>query len=195
MKPSPSLIERLRRHPFTGIKSTPLAEAADFSELYESTYPSVYRYIYGLTGGPAQEAEDLCIETYLRAWKNRRQYHGETQDAIAWLIRIARNLVVDTYRYEMSRNDHLANELDDDALADDTPTPEEHWIKREEREMVLDMLQTLSPQARETLVLRYILGWKVNEIAAYFEMLENTVSVNIHRSLERLKKNWPLEKD
>lgn len=98
MKPNPFL-ERLRRNPLIELKTPPFVGAEDFSDLYESTYPAIYRYIFGLTGGPVEEVEDLCIETYLKAWINRRQYHGEPQNAVGWLIRIARNLVVDAYRY------------------------------------------------------------------------------------------------
>lgn len=192
---SSHIIERLRRKPPIDKKTSPLVNAADFCVLYESTYTSIYRYIYGLTGGPAQEAEDLSVDTYLRAWKNRHQYHGEAQGAIAWLICIARNLVIDAYRSEKIRNHNRADELDDETLVGDAATPEEAWIKREEQCTLLSMLQTLSPQAREMLVLRYMLGWRVNEIAAHFEMLENTITVTIRRSLERLKMNWPVEED
>ena len=41
------------------------------------------------------------------------------------------------------------------------------------------------------LVLRYMLGWRVQQIAAYLETLDNTVSVTIRRMLERLRQQWP----
>ncbi len=194
MKPS-HFIERLRRNPFIERKTLTFSGAEDFSDLYENTYPAIYRYIFGLTGGPANEAEDICAETFLKAWKNRHQYHGEPQNAIGWLIRIARNLVVDTYRYEKSRPNLHAGELDDDLYVRGTPTPEEDWMKSEDQRTLLRLLQTLPPKEREIVVLRYLLGWKVNEIARHFEMPENTVSVIIRRSLERLQQNWPVEQE
>ncbi len=41
------------------------------------------------------------------------------------------------------------------------------------------------------LVLRYLLSWRVDQIAEYLEIPENTVSVTIHRTLERLQQHWP----
>ena len=35
-----------------------------FTRLYEQTHLIVFRYVYGLSGGPLQEAQDLMAETY-----------------------------------------------------------------------------------------------------------------------------------
>jgi RNA polymerase sigma-70 factor (ECF subfamily) len=44
----------------------------------------VFRYIYGLSGGPLQEAEDLTAETYARAWKTRQSFSGNEEAALGW---------------------------------------------------------------------------------------------------------------
>jgi RNA polymerase sigma factor (sigma-70 family) len=43
---------------------------------------------------------------------------------------------------------------------------------------------------REMLVLRYMLGWQVKQIAELLDMEENTVSVYIRRSLVQIRHNW-----
>jgi DNA-directed RNA polymerase specialized sigma24 family protein len=48
-------------------------------------------------------------------------------------------------------------------------------------------------EQREILVLRYVLGWPVKRIGEYLGILENTVSVSIRRSLQRLRDRWPQE--
>jgi RNA polymerase sigma factor (sigma-70 family) len=53
------------------------------------------------------------------------------------------------------------------------------------------LLHTLSSQHREILVLRYLLNWRVKEIAEHLEMKENTVSVYIRRALKQLRQSWP----
>jgi hypothetical protein len=57
-----------------------------FARLYEQTYLRIFRYIYGLSGGPLQEAEDLTAETYERAWKRRQRFTGDEQAALGWLL-------------------------------------------------------------------------------------------------------------
>jgi len=53
------------------------------------------------------------------------------------------------------------------------------------------MLATLSDDVREILVLRYLLGWHVKQVADYLKMNENTVSVTIRRALKSLQRDWP----
>jgi RNA polymerase sigma-70 factor (ECF subfamily) len=53
-------------------------------------------------------------------------------------------------------------------------------------------LHRLPDDKREVLVLRYMLGWKVKEIAQYMNKEENTVSVYIHRCLEQIRDEWSL---
>lgn len=43
------------------------------------------------------------------------------------------------------------------------------------------------------IVLRYVLGWPVKRIAEHLDMLENTVSVNLRRILQRMQRDWPEE--
>ena len=171
--------------------SIPNAEA--FTRLYEATYLIVFRYIYGLSGGPLQEVEDLTAETYSRAWKNRERFNGDEGAALSWLLRIARNLAIDLSRRRNVRN------VDEDTLvellADSQPAPEVDVITREQIAILWGLLGTLPDDTREMLVLRYILNWQVKQIANHLAMNENNVSVTIRRALQGLQRNWPQEKD
>ncbi len=55
-------------------RSGPLSAPKDFSAFYEWTHLSLFRYIYGLTGGPQEEVEDLTAEAFTRAWRARRNF-------------------------------------------------------------------------------------------------------------------------
>lgn len=171
--------------------SIPDAEA--FTRLYESTYLIVFRYIYGLSGGPLQEVEDLTAETYSRAWKNHERFNGNEGAALGWLLRIARNLAID-----LSRRRNVWNVEEDtpvELLADSQPGPEVDIITREQLALLWKLLGNLADDTREILVLRYILNWQVKQIANYLDMNENNVSVTIRRALKSLQRDWPQEKD
>lgn len=169
----------------------PFRSREAFSGLYERQHLPVFRYLYGLTGGPQEEAEDLTAETFLRAWRARSTFSGEETAALGWLLKIARRLVIDAYRRRQARPQA---EDDPGDLQAAGPLPEEAAAAGEERVTLLSLLRTLPAESREMLTLRYLLGWRVNQIAAYLEIPENTVSVTIHRALERMRQQWPQER-
>src|SRR5687768_16216932 len=59
-----------------------IASPASFRTLYELNRLPVFRYVYALTGGSQDDAEDLTAETFLRAWKARHRFDGEVDSAI-----------------------------------------------------------------------------------------------------------------
>ena len=170
-------------------KSAPLGEAATFAGFYERTHLPVFRYLYGLTGGPQEDVEDLTAEAFTRAWRARRTFDGDEQAALGWLMKIARRLVIDDYRRRKARP-VTEGEIPAEMPLDEPP-PEEAALAGEKQRTLWALLQSLPDETREILTLRYLLGWRVNEVAAYLEIPENTVSVAIRRALERLRREWP----
>ncbi len=168
-----------QRHP-----KSPITTPASFSDLYERNRLPVFRYIYGLTGGPQDIVEDLAAETFMRAWKARHRFEGTANSATGWLIRIAKRLVIDEYRHTLQASRIQPDEFPAGAL------PEQAAIAQEQKLFLLDQLASLPDGQREMLILRYTLGWRVNEIADHLGMTENNVSVTIHRTLSRMKEQW-----
>ena len=107
---------------FSQEKAGSSSDADLFTLLYEDTHIMVFRYIYGLSGGPQQEAEDLTSETYARAWKTRQRFNGNDQAALGWLLRIAKNLVIDLSRRRKVRD--VDEETDVDMLIAPNQVPE-----------------------------------------------------------------------
>ena len=193
---SENFIQRLSQFIQAGEKNSPLIHSNAFSFFYNETYLSVFRYIYGLTGGPSPQAEDLTAETFIRAWKNRKEYRGEPAQATGWVLRIARNLVIDTYRWEKSRIEYTEIPVEEEILCiPEEQHPEERILASEQHQLVLKLMDGLPSNQREILVLRYLLNWKVRQISQYLEIPENTVSVYIRRALEKLRLIWPVEKE
>ena len=166
-----------------------LQDVDTFRRLYERAHIIVYRYIYGSLGGPVQEVEDLTAETFMRAWKARNRFEGDEDAAIGWLIKIAHNLVIDNHRRKQTHG--VDEELEETQLSAQQAGPEERLLIREQVRILQWLLRNLTPEQHEIIVLRYILDWPVNRIAEHVGMLENTVSVNLRRILQRLRDNWP----
>ena len=99
--------------------------------------------------------------------------------------------MIDAYRRRSARPD--GNEAPPEFVAAPDAGPEEEAQAREQWRVLWQLLVDLPPDQREMLVLRYMLGWRVNRIARHFGLAENTVSVTIRRVLGRLRKAWPKE--
>lgn len=155
---------------------------ASFSALYEQTQLIVFRYIYALHGDPREEVEDIWLETYLRAWKGRYRFVGSEAAALGWLLKIARHLVIDQQR----RRKFAATLLTETLPAPPEEAPEHCLVMKEELQSLIHRLESLTVQQREMLILRYVVGWRVKQIAHYLKMRENTVSVTLQRVLAKL---------
>lgn len=159
-----------------------------FAHLYEETHLVIFRYVYGLSGGPLQEVEDLTAETYERAWRTRQRFQGDEQAALGWLLRIARNLAIDLFRRRKVHGGY--EDLQIDLLVDSSILPEMNVVIREQMEILWRLLGRLPEEVREMIVLRYMLGWKIRQVGIYLHMNENSVSVTIGRALKGLRRDW-----
>ncbi len=68
---------------------------------------------------------------------------------------------------------------------------DEQTIRRDQLLVLHGQLALLPDDQREMLVLRYLIGWRVNEIAAHLGVTENNVSITIRCALARLRRDWP----
>lgn len=166
-------------------RSHPLEESETFARFYEETHQDIFRYVMASCQGNVPLAEDITTETYLRSWKNRRRFSGTSDAAFGWVLTISRRLLIDKFRASSSRPPE--NELVDEIEDQDQKT-EAILLDHELSEHLIDALQILPETKREMVLLRYVLGWKVNQIAEYVSVPENTVSVTLRRSLQQLQR-------
>lgn len=185
-----NIVKRFNRVRSIG-RTISLQRGDAFAQLYERTHVMVYRYIHGLLGGSSEDVEDLTAETFMRAWKTRGRFEGDDGAALGWLLKIARHLVIDVYRRRSTRSgDEPLNEMN---LSSPQAGPEDRLLADEQIEKLLHALDALPVEQREMVVLRYVLDWRVKQVAQYMGLAENTVSVTLRRALARLRQAWPEE--
>ncbi len=173
-------------------KMISLSNKGIFNDLYSRTYLRVFRYIFSLLGGPLQDVEDLTAKTYLRAWKSRNSFHGNENAALGWLLKIARNLIIDDHRRNELRDD--SNHLDPPVMLSSERPLEDEVINNEKKTILWALLQELPSEQREIITLRYLLDFRVNHIATFLDIPENTVSVKLRRILGHLNTKWQKSK-
>ena len=152
--------ERIERVPAVDDVSLALAARSDahaFALLYERYVGPVYRFCY-VRLGDQHRAEDATSEIFLKVLEGLRDYRGGHFPA--WLFRIARNVVTDSYRRRKS-----SESLDvDPTVAGVTPGLEELAEARWDLETICGVLATFDEAKRNAVELR-LAGWSWEQVA------------------------------
>lgn len=158
--------------------------------------PALLRHCYRMLGSYA-DAEDLVQDVLLNAWKARESYAGDAPLG-HWLMRIATNACLNELARRKrrglpserapSRGDAALEELEEaDWL---TPAPDSQLQALEARESValafVALLQRLPPRQRAMLLLKDVVGWSAEEIAAALDVTLGAVNSALHRARETL---------
>ena len=167
-----SLIERAR------------SDESAFAELYERYVDRVFRYLRTHTESE-DDASDLTQHVFMQAFRALPGYEHRKLPFSAWLIRIARNAAIDTYRQRrrVMPWDHLSEQI----VAFGTPTPEEAAIRRERMNEVRLLVAQLSADEQELLALRFAAGLTSKEIGELRGRTEAAVQKQLVRIMRRLK--------
>ena len=135
-----------------------------------------------------EEVEDLTQEILLRVYTNLHTFRADTSNLNNWVVRVGRNLLIDRYRQTRnSRELYGSDELETLNLSDQQAlTPEASAVRSEAADMLMEALDSLHPELRQVLVLRYMEGMSYQELADYLCMPEGTVKSRINRARAKL---------
>jgi RNA polymerase sigma-70 factor, ECF subfamily len=148
--------------------------------------PRVYRFALRLTGR-RQEAEDLTQETFLHAWRRRRQLR-DPNAAPVWLFTIARNLWNDRLRRKRRRCGRH-EPMPDDCRSASAP-PDRVLMAREDLRRVLAALESLPARQREVLYLRACEELSLNEIAAILGVSPEAAKASLCEARKRIRRRF-----
>ncbi len=149
--------------------------------LFDHYYPRVYRYALSKLGRN-QDAEDVAAETFARVLRSLDDFRWRGAGFEAWIFRIAYNLIVDHYRG--SDREELSEVAVDET---DHITPEDMYLRGEVVSELTDVLNTLSDDQREVLLLRFVAGLDTNEICHVMGRNANAIRQLQFRALDTMR--------
>jgi RNA polymerase sigma-70 factor (ECF subfamily) len=164
------------------VRRTQDGDAGAFGQLYDMHVDMVYRFIYYRLGDRPQ-AEDLTSETFVRALRRISSVSEQGHDIAAWLVTIARNLVLDHVKSAHYRLSVTTDEIFDSHSPEDT---EATVLGAFDQRALLEAVQLLSPEQQESIVLRYFQGLSLAETAQVMGRNAGAVKALQHRALRRL---------
>jgi RNA polymerase sigma-70 factor, ECF subfamily len=170
------------------------------SDAFVEQRPALLRHCYRMLGSFA-EAEDVVQDVLFRAWRSRDTYAGDAPLS-HWLMRIATNACLNVLTRDRPR---ALPQLDREPGAVGTPLEALEaatWVTpgpdarlfpdparaAEGREAValafIALLQRLPPRQRAVILLKDVVGWSAEEIAAALGLTVSSVNSALHRARE-----------
>jgi len=163
-------------------------ESAAWEDLVKVHSRRVYSICYRFTGSD-QESQDLTQEVFLRVFRSLKSFRAGEGSFGVWLARLSRNLLIDHYR--RTKLDRAT-----DSIEEQLPMLEEKTAMlsrtdgmvagREASELLQGALQKLSPELRETVILRDLEELEYREIAQVLNVPEGTVKSRLNRGRAEL---------
>lgn len=167
------------------VRRTQGGDADAFGLLYDRYVDTVYRFIYYRLGDRTQ-AEDLTSETFLRALRRISTVHEQGRDIGAWLVTIARNLVLDHVKSAQYRLCAPTEEIVDAHLEQAGDTTEAAALAGLDQRALLEAVKRLSPEQQESIVLRFFQGLSLAETAEVMGRNAGAVKALQHRAIKQL---------
>ncbi len=163
-------------------------EEAGWEDLVKTHTRRVYALCYRFTGSDA-EAQDLTQDVFLRVFRSLKSFRAGEGSFGVWLSRLTRNLLIDHYR--RTKLERASEPLEDQlAVLEERSGPasrtEGLLAGREAREALQHALGKLSPELRETVILRDLQEMEYREIAQVLKVPEGTVKSRLNRGRAEL---------
>jgi RNA polymerase sigma-70 factor (ECF subfamily) len=156
-----------------------------FRELHGRYHDRLYAYVYFRTGD-AEDALDAVQDVFVGVWRGLPgfEYH-HAGSFPGWLFGIARNVVASRARRMRRRPVAPVEEVPEQ--------PFEFEGELVSRRVIVDMLRRLPDLQREVVVLRFLLGLSLAQVAASISRSESAVVQLQLRGLRRLRKELTKE--
>jgi RNA polymerase sigma-70 factor (ECF subfamily) len=176
------------------VKQAQAGDYTAFDALVTKHRGKVYAMIMNMVKNDA-DAWDLAQDSFIKAWKALPKFENRSKFS-TWLFRISHNVVYDWMRKKKIRSE---GEFDDELLVTNridmtaataprqSPRPDEALVGSELKREIESALNKLSPEHKETIVLREVQGMDYKEIAEIMACSLGTVMSRLFYARKKLQ--------
>ena len=191
MELNPELSEKAQ-YDFILVEAALAGEEKAFAKLMSRYKDAIYFMLLKMVNNK-NDAEDLTIEAFGKAFKNLHQYSPHYAFS-TWLFKIATNNCIDFLRkrrgvYVSIENNQENGDNDPPIkLRSTDPDPEEKLIRIQKAFLMRRIVHRLKPRYRNLVELRYFREYSYEEIAKELNLPLGTVKAQLFRAREMLFK-------
>ena len=168
-----------------------------FETMVRAFQDRIFSFAYRLSGN-REDAEEIAQDAFVRAYRALSTYPPErirTLALQAWLYRIALNAARNRFRGRRARFVSVDGDGENgeaarrawEAPADPREQPDSRLEEKESRAGIASLVAGLPEKYRAPLILRYVEGLKLEEVASILEQPLGTAKSNVHRAVNLLR--------
>ena len=156
------------------------------ARLYQQYALSLMMYIRR-TVPAREEAEDILLEVFLAALKQKELAHFSEQQQLAWLQRVASHKSADYHRRSARHPVVPLEQAAEILFADERQSPDQLVMRKEEETLLSMRLNKLPQSYQQVLQLRFAQGLRCREIACRLNKSEGAIRMILSRALTLLR--------
>jgi RNA polymerase sigma-70 factor (ECF subfamily) len=171
---------------------------AAFETLVVSFQDRLFSFAHRLCGN-REDAEEVAQDSFVRAYRALKTYSADRIRALAlqaWLYRITLNVARNKWRGKRVRLVSLENGGADGEAARrawEAPDaaerrPDSRLEQEQDRAGLASLVATLPERYRAALILRYVEGLRLEEVATILKQPLGTAKSNVHRAVNLLRR-------
>ena len=153
-----------------------------FENAYDEFLEAIFLFLAARLNN-RERAKELAQETFMRTWKYLADGNTIT-NMRPFLYTTAYNLFKNELR---AKRDHYSLEILQEAYGFDPEGKERPLEEMLEQKLLIDRIGTLPHSYGEVLLMRYVDGLSVKEIAGILNETQVAISVRIHRGIGKLR--------
>ena len=140
-----------------------------------------FKVLYSV--GNNEVMEECINDIFLSIWNNSHKFNGDDDDFRKWICAIAKFKAIDYYR-KLNKNLEIAI---GDINEKETYSVEDEVIFSEEKEAVIELLNTLNEMDRKIFIMKFFLDIKSEDIAKRFGVTKASIDNRIYRGKKKLR--------
>ena len=163
-----------------------------FREIVERYQSKVFSIIHGIVR-QRNDVEDIAQQVFAKVYFSIRNFDFRSS-LITWIYKITVNECFDYLRkkkvrklvYESDMSEDEVRRVENTEPSMDRATRADATLAR--RDYIVKLMDRVSPEEKQLLVLKEVEGYSVEELANMLKMNENTIKVKLFRARQKLVK-------
>jgi RNA polymerase sigma factor (sigma-70 family) len=154
-----------------------------WAQIYQEYAPAIAGYFRGRR---TRDPDNLTGEVFLSIVRNLHSFSGGEREFRAWIFTVARSRLIDDHRRTLRKPEVSSKQPVPDTEAH--PGAEDQALASLEAQYVREMLETLTPDQQDVLLLRLFAGLTVAEVAQLMGKDVGAIKALQRRGLGSLRK-------